>query len=66
MLRCSIVHNKATELHFSRSNVSQYRDIVPLMKKIIRVMEEQIVNLIGCNDPNKRLLDYHSQTFNLY
>lgn len=52
-LRNSIVHNKATELHFTYGNVEEYTDGINLLKMITRVMEEEIVNLIV--DPNNQL-----------
>ena len=52
-LRNSIVHNKATELHFTYGNVEEYTDGIDLLKLVTRVMEEEIVNLII--DPNNKL-----------
>jgi hypothetical protein len=50
-IRNSIVHNKATELHFSTGNISEYGDIIPLMKDLINKIEPRIIELV--NDKRK-------------
>lgn len=50
-LRNSIVHNKATELHFTYGNVDEYRDGIGLIRLVTNKMEEEIVKLL--NDPNR-------------
>lgn len=63
-IRNSIVHNKATELHFSYGNVSEYSALVPLIKLLINRIEPMIVELI--NDPARQSLDYSTREMPLY
>lgn len=46
-LRNSIVHNKATELHFSFENIDEYEDIIDVIKTIINNVEPLIINRIN-------------------
>lgn len=62
-IRCSIIHNKATEFHFSFSNIQDYTIILPLIDKIIEVGERQIVAFI--NQPNNEI-EYADKTIDLY
>lgn len=63
-IRNSIVHNKATELHFAYGNVSDYVNLVPLIKLLIDKIEPMIVELI--NDPNRQSLEYANKEMILY
>ena len=63
-IRNSIVHNKATELHFAYGNVSDYSILVPLIKLLINRIEPMIVELI--NDPARQSLDYSTREMPLY
>lgn len=63
-IRNSIVHNKATELHFAYGNVSDYSNLVPLIKLLIEKIEPMIVELI--NDPNRQSLEYANKEMVLY
>ena len=63
-LRNSIVHNKATELHFSYGNVDEYLDGIQLIKLITKIMEAEIVDLI--NDPAKTELEFMGASMPLY
>ena len=63
-IRNSIVHNKATELHFAYGNVSDYSILVPLIKLLINMIEPMIVELI--NDPARQSLDYSNKEMPLY
>ena len=63
-IRNSIVHNKATELHFAYGNVSDYSILVPLIKLLINRIEPMIVELI--NDPARQSLDYSNKEMPLY
>ena len=63
-IRNSIVHNKATELHFSYGNVSDYSNLVPLIKLLIEKIEPMIVELI--NDPTRQSLEYANKEIVLY
>ena len=63
-IRNSIVHNKATELHFAYGNVSEYSILVPLIRLLINRIEPMIVELI--NDPARQSLDYSNKEMPLY
>ena len=63
-IRNSIVHNKATELHFAYGNVSDYTNLVPLIRLLITKIEPMIVELI--NDPTRHSLDYANREMPLY
>lgn len=63
-LRNSIVHNKATELHFTYGNVDEYKDGIGLIKLVTIKMEEEIVKLL--NDPDRKELDFDRPTMPLY
>lgn len=63
-IRCSIVHNKETELHFTYNNISDYKDIINLINTLSIKLSEMIVTLIndGANTP----LTYRDKTLKLY
>lgn len=63
-IRCSIVHNKETELHFTYNNISDYKDIINLINTLSTKLSEMIVTLIndGANTP----LTYKNKTLALY
>ena len=63
-IRCSIVHNKETELHFTYNNISDYEDIIDLINVLSTNLSEMIVSLIndGANTP----LTYNKKTLTLY
>lgn len=63
-IRCSIVHNKETELHFTYNNISDYQDIIDLINILSIKLSEMIVSLIndGVNTP----LTYKNKTLTLY
>ena len=63
-IRNSIVHNKATELHFSYGNVSEYSALVPLIKLLINRIEPMVIEIL--NDPTKIMLDYDKKVMYLY
>lgn len=63
-IRNSIVHNKATELHFAYGNVSDYSNLVPLIRLLIIKIEPMIVELI--NDPTRQSLEYANREILLY
>lgn len=46
-VRCSIVHNKDSELHFTFNNVSEYADLIPLMKQIEVVVGEKLIETLS-------------------
>lgn len=49
-VRCSIVHSKDTELHFTISNHEAYELILPLLKDLIPVLEEKLMEIITSKD----------------
>lgn len=61
--RCALVHNKESEFHILYSNYEEYKDIVPLMKSINKIMIQKIMNII--NNPTSPI-HYPSQRLNLY
>ena len=63
-IRNSIVHNKATELHFSYGNIDEYQDGIGLIKLIIVKMEAEIIDLI--NDPRRTELRFIDASMPLY
>ena len=63
-IRNSIVHNKATDLHFSYGNVSEYSTLVPLIKLLINRIEPMVIEIL--NDPTKIMLDYDKKVMYLY
>lgn len=63
-IRNSIVHNKATELHFAYGNVSEYSILVPLIRLLINRIEPMVIEIL--NDPTKIMLDYDKKVMYLY
>ena len=61
--RCSIVHNKESEFHMTAINYSEYKAIVPLMKKILSIVGEELYNLIN-KSSNGIIFD--NPSFDLY
>lgn len=64
-IRNSIAHNKATELHFGFGNIDEYHDMISVIKKIVEVMENRIIDLINNNNPNHPL-EYEKREFLVY
>jgi len=64
-IRNSIAHNKATELHFGFGNIDEYHDMISVIKKIVEVMENRIIDLINNNNPNHPL-EYEKREFFVY
>lgn len=63
-LRNSIVHNKHAELHFSFGNISEYKDVIPLIRKYIEVLEPRVVKIL--NDHDIKIVDYPDQHIRVY
>ena len=61
-LRCSIVHNKETEFHYTYNNLEEYKAIVPLIKKLNELLLSYIVEIIN----QGILLVYSHEKLNLY
>lgn len=62
-IRCCIVHNKESEFHLTLSNYEEYEVIIPLIKAIIKVLEDAIIQKIATSDD---AITYTQQTINLY
>ena len=61
--RCAIVHNKEAEFHITYFNYEEYKAIVPMMDKIIKLISQKIVTLI--NSPNT-IICFDKASFDLY
>lgn len=64
-IRNSIAHNKATELHFGFGNIDEYHAMISVIKKIVEVMEDKIIDLINNSSPNHPL-EYEKREFLVY
>lgn len=63
-IRCCIVHSKESEMHFTPNNISEYKDLIPVMKVLIKVMQKEIVEMI--NDSHKNELEFANESMLLY
>ncbi|MBQ0088677.1 MAG: hypothetical protein KBT27_05040 [Prevotellaceae bacterium] len=63
-IRCSIVHNKETELHFTSNNISDYEELIELIKKLSEVLCLMVFKLI--NDGVNLPLTYNQRELTLY
>lgn len=61
--RCAIVHNKEAEFHITYFNYDEYKAIIPIMDKIIKLISQRIVSLI--NAPNSTI-SFDKANFELY
>lgn len=61
--RCAIVHNKESEFHILYNNYDEYKDIVPLMFSINKIMSEKIMEIINTVNPS---IHYNNQRLDLY
>ena len=64
-IRNSIAHNKATELHFGFGNIDEYHAMISVIRKIVEIMENRIIDLINNNNPNHPL-EYEKREFLVY
>ncbi len=62
-IRCCIVHNKESEYHITTSNSEDYSDIIPLIRKLLEVFENIMIQKISNNDSK---VSYTQQSVNLY
>lgn len=62
-LRCCIVHNKESEYHMTISNSDDYQILIPLIRKILEVFENLVVNKITNNYVQ---INYTQKSVNLY
>lgn len=61
-IRCSIVHNKETEFHFTYNNVEEYHKLVPLIRKLNELLLVEIMDIINNGDK----LVYEKKNLTLY
>ena len=62
--RCCIVHSKESEMHFTPNNIDEYKELVPIMGVLIKVMQRELVSLI--NDHNRKELEFDDEKMMLY
>lgn len=63
-IRCCIVHSKESEMHFTPDNIEEYRELIPVMRVLIKVMQKEIVHVI--NDHNRNKLEFVYSEMMLY
>lgn len=63
-IRCCIVHSKESEMHFTPDNIEEYRELIPVMRVLIKVMQKEIVHVI--NDHNRNKLEFVYSGMMLY
>lgn len=62
-IRCSIVHNKESENHISISNPMDYKNLIPIIRAYIELLEELIIEKVSVNDP---LIQYSKEQLNFF
>lgn len=62
-IRCSIVHNKESEFHLTLSNKEDYDIIIDLIKEIINLFEDLIMQKISTDHVS---INYPQEKLNLY
>lgn len=63
-IRCCIVHSKESEMHFTPNNISEYKELIPIMRVLIKVMQKSIIETI--NDSRKVHLEFRDDSMRLY
>ena len=63
-IRCCIVHSKESEMHFTPDNIEEYKELIPVMVVLIKVIQREIVNVI--NDHNRNNLEFIDSKMMLY
>lgn len=63
-IRCCIVHSKESEMHFTPDNIEEYKELIPAMVVLIKVIQREIVNVI--NDHNRNYLEFIDSKMMLY
>lgn len=63
-IRCCIVHSKESEMHFTPDNIEEYKELIPIMVILIKVIQKEIVNVI--NDHNRNKLEFADNKMMLY
>lgn len=62
-IRNSIVHNKESEFHITTSNPDEYAEVIALLKKIIEILERQVLDKISSDDV---MISYQNNHIELY
>lgn len=66
-LRNSIVHNKDTELHFGFNNTEEYREVIPIIKELVKILPETIVKMLNDNNQTRRReIEYANRELKMY
>jgi len=66
-LRNSIVHNKETELHFNYNNTEEYKDVIPVIKDLIKILPEAIIKMLNdSNSARRREIEYSERILRMY
>lgn len=63
-IRCSIVHNKETEMHFTFNNIYDYEPLIELIKELSEALCKSVIELI--NDSVNKPLTYTDRELKLY
>lgn len=63
-IRCSIVHNKETEMHFTFNNIYDYEPLIELIKELSEALCKSVIELI--NDSVNKPLTYTNRELKLY
>lgn len=63
-IRCCIVHSKESEMHFTPDNIEEYKELIPVMVVLIKVIQREIVNVI--NDHYRNNLEFIDSKMMLY
>ena len=51
-------------MHFTPNNLDEYRELVPIMGVLIKVLQSELVMLI--NNHNRKELEFEEETMKLY
>jgi len=62
-LRCCIVHNKESDFHLTLSNSEEYKLIIPLITKLVDILELLVVQKIA---NNATPINYTQSSLNIY
>lgn len=63
-IRCCIVHSKESEMHFTPDNIEEYKEMIPVMTILIKVIQKEIVIII--NDHKRNKLEFADNKMMLY
>jgi hypothetical protein len=62
-IRNSIVHNKESEFHITTTNPDDYNNVIPLIHRLIQIIEKQTFDKISSDDI---IISYKNQYIELY